>query len=91
MIKKQIEYKKVCLLNQQFINIMSNELRMNHPHHGGGKRYDLQSTNYLITNYCKELDDYSGFIGTIKMSKHVFNDIKILPTDNPQLKFKNEI
>ena len=91
MIKKQIEYKKVCLLNQQFYQyyMSNNELRMNHPHHGGGTRYDLQSTNYLITNYCKELDDYSEFYREYnkRMSKYVFNDIfKILPTDNPSIK-----
>ena len=91
MIKKQIEYKKVFLLNQQFYEyyMSNNELRMDPTYRGRGIRHDLRNPTYLVTNYCKELDNYTEFYREYKkrMSKYVFNDIfKILPTDNPSIK-----
>ena len=95
IIKKQIEYKKVCLLNQQFYQyyMAHHDLKCD-PRHRVGIRPDLGNPMYLVTNYCKKLDNYTEFYREYnkRMSKYVFNDIfKIIPTDNDSIKNSKKI
>ena len=81
MIKKQIQYKKVCLLNYQYC-----QYYMARPDVKRGRStLNLRDPMCLVKTYCKELDNYSEFYEEYnkRMSKYVFDDIfKILPIDH---------